>query len=95
MAIQGVTTNLRAIEHEDALLLYRWLNEPAVMAGWGQSVSAVSQAVVSRQVAGWIEREAEIGRPVGFVVETLDARPVGLIVAMPEDRERRVVRLSL
>jgi RimJ/RimL family protein N-acetyltransferase/isopentenyldiphosphate isomerase len=95
MAIQGVTTNLRAIEHEDALLLYRWLNEPAVMAGWGQSVAAVSQAVVSRQVAGWIEREAEIGRPVGFVGETLDARPVGLIVAMPEDRERRAVRLSL
>jgi len=95
MTIQGVQTNLRAIEHEDAAVLYRWLNEPAVMAGWGQSVALVSRARVSRQVTGWIEREAEIGRPVGLVIETLDARPVGLIVAQPEDREQRVVRLSL
>jgi RimJ/RimL family protein N-acetyltransferase/isopentenyldiphosphate isomerase len=93
--IKGVQTNLRAIEHEDAAALYRWLNEPAVMAGWGEHVAVVSRTVVSRQIAGWIEQEGELGRPVGLVIEALDERPIGLIVAMPEDREHRVVRLSL
>jgi RimJ/RimL family protein N-acetyltransferase/isopentenyldiphosphate isomerase len=93
--IPGIQTNLRAIEHEDGPVVHRWLSDPVVMAGWGRSASAVSQTIVSRQIGEWIERESELGRPVAFIIETLEARPAGLLLAQPEDRESRVVRLSL
>jgi RimJ/RimL family protein N-acetyltransferase/isopentenyldiphosphate isomerase len=93
--IPGIQTNVRAIEHEDGPVVHRWLSDPVVMAGWGRGVSAVSQTIVSRQIGEWIERESELGRPVAFIIETLEARPAGLLLALPEDRESRVVRLSL
>lgn len=93
--IQGTQSNLRAVEYEDADVIYPWLNEPAVMDGWGRSVAAVSRAETSRQIAGWIDRERELNRPVAFMIAALDNRPLGMLLAMPEDREGRVVRLSM
>lgn len=93
--IKGIQTNLRAIEFEDAAALYRWFNEPAVMDGWGSGAAVVSRPAVTRQIAEWSERETDLGRPVAFLVEALDERPIGLLLALPEDREGRVVRLSL
>jgi RimJ/RimL family protein N-acetyltransferase/isopentenyldiphosphate isomerase len=91
----GELTNIRAIEFEDTLVVSRWLNDPAVMAGWGSDVSTVSRAVVGRRVGAWIDAEERLGRPVAFIVEDLEHRAIGLIVGDPEDSEGREIRLSL
>lgn len=93
--ILGELTNLRAIEFEDASVLYRWMNDPAVMAGWGSDAAVVSRAVLGRRIAAWIDAEEKLGRPVAFIVEDLEAQGIGLIVADPTDAEGRELRLSL
>jgi RimJ/RimL family protein N-acetyltransferase/isopentenyldiphosphate isomerase len=91
----GELTNIRAIEFEDTPVVYRWLNDPAVMAGWGNDVAVVSRAVVGRRVGAWIDAEEKLGRPVAFVIEDLERRAMGLIVGDPSDSEGRKLRLSL
>jgi RimJ/RimL family protein N-acetyltransferase/isopentenyldiphosphate isomerase len=93
--ILGELTNLRAIEFEDAGLLYGWMNDSAVMAGWGIDAAAVSRAVVGRRIAAWIDAEEKLGRPVAFIIEDLDGSEIGLVIADPSDDEGRKLRLSL
>ncbi|CAN5650721.1 hypothetical protein BH09CHL1_BH09CHL1_19160 [soil metagenome] len=93
--ILGELTNLRAIEFEDAGLLYGWMNDPAVMAGWGIDAAAVSRAVVMRRIAAWIDVEEKLERPVGFIIEDLESREIGLIIADPSDDGQQALRLSL
>jgi RimJ/RimL family protein N-acetyltransferase/isopentenyldiphosphate isomerase len=91
----GELTNIRAIEFEDTPVVYRWLNDPAVMAGWGDDAAVVSRAVVGRRVGAWIDAEEKLGRPVAFIIEDLERRAIGLIVGDPSDDEGRKLRLSL
>lgn len=93
--IIGELTNIRAIEFEDTSVVYRWLNDPAVMAGWGNDVAVVSRAVVGRRVAAWIDAEEKLGRPVAFILEDLEKREIGLLIGDPADSEGRELRLSL
>jgi RimJ/RimL family protein N-acetyltransferase/isopentenyldiphosphate isomerase len=93
--IAGELVNLRAIEYEDAGVVAEWLNDPAVMAGWGYDAPVVSRAVVGRRIGGWIDAEEKNRRPVALVIETLDRRPIGLIVAEPSPRDDRMLQLSL
>lgn len=93
--IQGELVNLRAVERGDAATLHGWLNEPAGMRGWGWSAAAVSLAEVGRRVEGWLAEEAELGRPVGLIVETLAGEAVGLVVVAAERAEARSAELSL
>lgn len=93
--IRGELTNLRAIEHDDAALVHRWLNDPAGMRGWGWSAVARSLNDVSREVDGWVALEASLGHPAALVGETLSREPVGLIVLHADRLEARAVELSL
>ncbi|MGH2549848.1 MAG: GNAT family N-acetyltransferase, partial [Thermomicrobiales bacterium] len=93
--ILGELTNLRAIEFEDASLLYQWMNDPAVMAGWGNDAAVVSRVVVGRRISAWIDAEEKLGRPVAFIIEELEGQAIGLVIADPSDDEGRKLRLSL
>jgi len=93
--IIGELTNIRAIEFEDTPIVTRWLNDPAVMAGWGNDVAVVSRAVIGRRVGAWIDAEEKLGRPVAFIIEDLEKREIGLIIGDPSDNEGRELRLSL
>src|SRR5215218_4884038 len=93
--ILGELVNLRAVDLDDVLVVYRWLNDPVVMDGWGDAGATISQSGVTRRIAGWLDDEEKLGRPVGFLIERLDGDAVGLLVATPTDQERRVFQLSL
>jgi RimJ/RimL family protein N-acetyltransferase/isopentenyldiphosphate isomerase len=93
--ILGELVNLRAVDLDDVRVIYRWLNDQVVMDGWGDSAATISQSGVTRKIAGWLEDEEKLGRPVGFVIERLDGEAIGLLVAMPTDQEQRVFQLSL
>jgi RimJ/RimL family protein N-acetyltransferase/isopentenyldiphosphate isomerase len=93
--IRGELVNLRAVDLDDGRVVYRWLNDPLVMDGWGDSASTISQSGVTRKIAGWLDDEEKLGRPVAFVIERLEGEAIGLLVALPTDQERRVFQLSL
>ncbi len=95
--IRGELVDLRAVEREDGARLHGWLNDPAVMRGWGASAAAVSAAEVQRQLEGWLAEEAVLGRPAALVVETPapEEEAVGLVVLRAERPEARSVELSL
>ena len=78
--IRGERVNLRAVERVDAGLLYRWLNDPAVMAYWGAPDHTVSAAEVQRRIEGYLAEEERLGRPVCFIVETLAGEAIGQVV---------------
>src|SRR5215216_3500540 len=67
--IPGETINLRAVERQDAPLLYRWFNDPVVMDGWGWSAPARSMQTVTDQVEDWLAREIAFDRPEARSVE--------------------------
>ncbi len=93
--IQGELVNLRAVERADAPLLYRWLNDPVVMRGWGAPEHTVSAAEVQRRLEGYLQDETERGRPVCLVIETLEGEAIGQIVLSQEQPEARSAELSL
>ena len=93
--IPGETINLRAIEHQDAPLLYRWFNDPVVMDGWGWSAPARSMPTVAAQAEEWLTREIAFGRPEALVAESLAGDPVGLVIVRIDRPEARSVELSL
>ena len=78
--IQGILTNLRAVERSDARFLYALLNQPTVQDGWGVTGVPVSVHVIEADIEQWVSTEQETGRPVGLIVETLDAEPVGCLI---------------
>jgi RimJ/RimL family protein N-acetyltransferase len=78
--IRSTLTNLRAIDRADDGLLYRWLNDPALMAGWGVPDQTLSRTEVQRRIEGYLEEERTLGRPAALIVEDLDGTPVGLVV---------------
>ncbi len=93
--IRGERVDLRAVERADAATLHGWLNDPAVMRGWGTSAAAISRAEVERQLEGWLAEETALGRPTALVVETPEGETVGLVVLRGERPEARSVELSL
>lgn len=95
--IRGELVDLRAIERADAPRLHAWLNDPAVMRGWGASAAAVSSTEVQRQLEGWLAEEATQGRPAALLVETPapESNPVGLVLLRADRPESRSVELSL
>lgn len=95
--IRGELVDLRAIEREDAARLHDWLNDPAVMRGWGSSAAAVSSTEVRRQLEGWLGEEVVQGRPAALMIETPGAAgdAVGLVVLRADRPEARSVELSL
>ena len=93
--IRGELVNLRAVDRPDAMLLHRWLNEPDVMVGWGVPDQTISLTEVQRRLEGWLADEALLGRPVAFIVETLAAEAVGLLLVAHLPPEPRGAELSL
>jgi RimJ/RimL family protein N-acetyltransferase len=93
--IPGETINLRAVERHDVPLLHRWLNDPAVMEGWGWSAPARSLHNVAGQVEDWLAREIMLGRPEALIAESLAGDPVGLVIVRIDRPEARSVELSL
>lgn len=93
--IPGERINLRAVERTDAALLYRWSNDPAVMAYWGAPDHTVSLAEVQRRVEDYLQDEAELGRPVCLMIETLDDEAIGQIVFGRYRPLARSVELSI
>ena len=93
--IRGERINLRAVEREDAPLLYRWLNDPDTMRFWGAPGSTVSRAEVQRRIEDWLEREGTDGRPACLMVETLEGEPIGHVVFNQERSDAHAVELSL
>lgn len=78
--IQGDLTNLRAVDRPDDDLLNRWLNDPAIMAGWGVPDQTLSRTEIQRRIEGWLEEERALGRPAALIVEDLEGEPLGLVV---------------
>ena len=78
--ISGDLTNLRAIDRVDDGLLYAWLNDPAVMTGWGVPDQTLSRTEVQRRIEGYLDEERTLGRPAALIVEDLDGAPLGLVV---------------
>lgn len=93
--LHGEHVDLRAIDFDDADLLWRWFNDAGVMEGWGDATSSPSLTAVRRRVTRWLDDEERYGRPVGWIVCLLDHSPVGLVVADPIDGDVRSLRLSL
>jgi RimJ/RimL family protein N-acetyltransferase len=93
--IPGETINLRAIERQDAALLYRWFNDQVVMDGWGWSAPARSMHTVAAQVEEWLAREIAFGRPEALIAESLAGDPIGLIIVRIDRPEACSVELSL
>jgi RimJ/RimL family protein N-acetyltransferase len=93
--IPGETINLRAVERQDAPLIYRWFNDPVVMAGWGWSAPVRSMDTVAGQIEEWLTREIAFGRPEALVAESLAGNPIGLVIVRIDRAEARSVELSL
>lgn len=93
--IPGERLNLRAVERRDAAHIHRWLNDPAVMRGWGASAPARSLQSVAQEVEGWLAEEAALGRPAALIAETLEGDPLGLVVIRVDRPEARSIELSL
>lgn len=93
--IPGEHVNVRAIERRDSQLLYDWLNDPAVMRGWGWGAPAPSSHVLARQIEDWLAEEPSLGRPAAFVAESMEGDPVGLVILRVDRPEARSVELSL
>jgi RimJ/RimL family protein N-acetyltransferase len=93
--IPGETINLRAVERQDAPLIYRWFNDPVVMDGWGWSAPARSMHTVAAQVEEWLARENAFGRPEALIAESLTGDPIGLVIVRIDRPEARSVELSL
>jgi RimJ/RimL family protein N-acetyltransferase len=93
--IQGELINLRAIDRGDTTALYRGLNDPAIMRGWGWSAAACSLSETARRVEDWLGQEAWLGRPAALVAETLAGEPVGLVVLRVDRPEAHALELSL
>ena len=93
--IPGETINLRAVERQDAPLLYRWFNDPVVMDGWGWSAPARSMQTVAGQVEEWLAREIALDHPEALIAESLAGDPIGFVIVRIERPEARSVELSL
>lgn len=93
--IRGELVDLRAVDRTDAALVHAWLNDPAVMRGWGASAPAMSLAEVQRQIETWITDEGAHGRPAGLIIATPEGEALGLVVLRAERLEARGVELSL
>jgi RimJ/RimL family protein N-acetyltransferase len=93
--IPGEFVNLRAIERSDLSIVHRWLNDAAVMRGWGFSAAASSTHEVARDVEDWLAQEATLGRPAALMADTLEGEPIGLVVLRVERPEARSLELSL
>jgi RimJ/RimL family protein N-acetyltransferase len=93
--IRGELVNLRAVERSDAPCLYHWFNDPEVMRYWGLADATVSLAEIQRRIEEWLAREAELGRPAAFIIETLDGEPLGLLLTSRESQQHRSLELSL
>jgi RimJ/RimL family protein N-acetyltransferase len=93
--IRGELVDLRSIERTDAPTVHGWLNDPAVMRGWGDSAPATSQSAVQQQIEGWLDEEHVQGRPSALVIDTPTGDPLGLVVLRSGRPEVREVELSL
>lgn len=93
--IRGELVDLRSIERTDAPAVHGWLNDPAVMRGWGHSAAATSQAEVQRLLEGWLEEERVQGRPSALIIDAPTGDALGLIVLRSGRPEVREVELSL
>lgn len=93
--IRGEMVNLRAVERSDASSLYRWLNDPEVMRYWGLADATVSLAEIQRRIEEWLAREAELGRPAAFVMESLEGEPLGFLLTSRESQQHRSLEISL
>jgi len=93
--IRGDLTNLRAIDRGDDGLLYGWLNDPAVMAGWGMPDQTLSRTEIQRRIEGYLEEERTLGRPAALIVETLDGDPAGLVVLSQYETPAASTELSI
>ena len=93
--IRGELVDLRAIERSDAGTVAGWLNDPAVMRGWGDSAPAISSVEVQRQIEGWLAEEGVTGRPAALIIDTPEHEPVGLMVLRRDRPEVRAAELSV
>jgi RimJ/RimL family protein N-acetyltransferase/isopentenyldiphosphate isomerase len=93
--LHGEHVDLRAIDLDDAEIVWRWLNDGQVMEGWGDVTSSPSLTNVRRRITRWLDDEERVGRPVAWTACLLDRSAVGLMVAEPVDGDPRALRLSL
>jgi len=94
--IRGDLTNLRAVDRGDDRLLYGWLNDPAVMSGWGVPDQTLSLSEAQRCIESYLEEERTLGRPSALVIETLaGGDPVGLVILSRYRPDAASVELSI
>jgi aminoglycoside 6'-N-acetyltransferase len=73
--INGGAVCLRPIVHNDRTLIYRWLNNPVVMALWEGANRPLSET----ESAGWVERFVGDDASLDcLIIETVE-RPIGFI----------------
>ena len=73
--IDGGTVSLRPITHGDRLLIYRWLNDPIVMALWEGTDRPLSEV----KSVGWVERFVSDDASLEcLIMETVEC-PIGFI----------------
>ena len=78
--IQGLLTNLRAVDRSDLDRIHVWLDDPELMRAWGYGAPSPSCANTAHRIEEWIADEQAWDHPVAFIVETLDGEPCGLLV---------------
>jgi len=93
--LHGEHVDLRAIDLDDAEIVWRWLNDPTVMEGWGDVTSSPSLTNVRRRITRWLDDEERDGRPAAWIIRLLDRSAVGLAVLEPIAGDVRSLRLSL
>ena len=73
--IDGGAVSLRPITHADRPLIYRWLNDPAVMAFWEGTDRPLSEV----KSVGWVDQfVGEDASLECLIIETVE-RPIGFI----------------
>jgi RimJ/RimL family protein N-acetyltransferase len=73
--LKGSLVNLRAVEPDDYRLLWQWTNDPDVMVYWGRPGNSQSLPEVARLE----ELQAARGTSRKYIVETVEALPIGQI----------------
>lgn len=92
--LKGELTNLRPVTLDDHPLVSAWFNDPAAMRQWGMP-GRVTAGRVLEEVQGWIEDARRSGIPVAFIIEELNAGPIGLLLLTDWREAARSADLSI
>lgn len=89
--IQGTIVDLRAVEEKDAVLLWRWLNDPRVMIYWGRPGATMSLTEVQNQE----RNESSRGNSRKYIIQTKAGEAIGQIDYYDLDWQNRSAWVSI